>query len=216
MKIFISWSGEVSGKIANKLYNWLPKFDDRIEPFLSKWITAGKRSQTEIEKELFNSNFGIFCYTKTNLNSSWMLFEAGAISKNINKQFVCPVLFNIEKEDLKKPVNSFHAYKIDIREEMLKLIEAIYMGLYGKEKLNINVKKDIENLFINLWPEFLDFILIYKASDEFVANESEDFHEEISIIKLELEKLKVIEKEYLSNSEIHQKLGRWYIKNKKK
>ena len=40
--------------------------------------------------ELENSTFGILCVTKDNINAPWLSFEAGALSKTMDKSFVSP------------------------------------------------------------------------------------------------------------------------------
>ncbi|MCX5899546.1 MAG: hypothetical protein NTX06_02220 [Proteobacteria bacterium] len=53
MKIFISWSGEVSHSVALALRDWLPSVIQSIEPFVSSEdIDRGARWATEIGSKL--------------------------------------------------------------------------------------------------------------------------------------------------------------------
>ena len=84
MKVFISWSGEKSHKIANILREWMPCVIQSIKPYVSsKDIDKGARWSTDIAKELEDSYFGIICVTKSNINAPWINFEAGALSKAV-------------------------------------------------------------------------------------------------------------------------------------
>ena len=77
MKVFISWSGEKSNKIANILREWIPCVIQSIKPYVSsKDIDKGARWSTDIAKELEDSHFGIICITKSNINAPWINIEA--------------------------------------------------------------------------------------------------------------------------------------------
>jgi hypothetical protein len=93
-KIFISWSVPLSKRIADHLYDWIEKiFQEKVTMFLSnKEIQTGSRWIIDIGNHLNDTAFGIFCITKENINSSWINFEAGAISKKLIDSKVCPVL----------------------------------------------------------------------------------------------------------------------------
>ena len=62
-----------------------------IKPYISSEdIAEGARWSTEIAKELESSNFGIIFVTKENVHSPWINFEAGALSREIEKSHVTP------------------------------------------------------------------------------------------------------------------------------
>ena len=82
MKVFISWSGELSHRIALHLKEWLPV----VLPFVDAWVSSedipkGTRWGTELATQLEGTNSGIVCLVPGNLNESWLNFEAGALSK---------------------------------------------------------------------------------------------------------------------------------------
>ena len=82
MKIFISWSRNNSHNAAKALREWLPLLFQTIEPWLSSSdIMAGTRWANELAENLDKIDFGILCLTQDNVNSPWILFEAGALSK---------------------------------------------------------------------------------------------------------------------------------------
>ena len=95
MKVFISWSGNISWKVAVIFRNWLPSVIQSLEPYVSSEDTdKGARWSTDIAKELEDSTFGILCVTKENLEAPWLSFEAGALSKTMEKSF-------LEKENIR-------------------------------------------------------------------------------------------------------------------
>lgn len=54
-------------------------------------IEKGAKWSTEVLKELEESEIGILCLTRDNLDKPWILFEAGALSKNFGKSKVCMI-----------------------------------------------------------------------------------------------------------------------------
>lgn len=113
-KVFISWSGDLSKKLAEEVRLWLPGVLQFVKPYFTpNDIEKGTRWSTEITNELENSNAGIICLTKDNINKPWILFEAGALSKNFGKANVCTILFNLDSADLTGPLTSFQATKFD-------------------------------------------------------------------------------------------------------
>lgn len=92
-KVFISWSGELSRQLAEAVRNWLPGVLQYVKPYFTPDdIEKGTKWSTETIKELEESEIGILCLTRDNLNKPWILFEAGALSKNFGKAKVCTLL----------------------------------------------------------------------------------------------------------------------------
>ncbi len=125
MKVFISWSGKRSKELANALRDWLPCVLQYVEPFVSdKDISAGDRWALKIAGELEASNFGIICITPENLNSEWVLFESGALSKSMQDGKVIPLLFGLELSSLSGPLSQFQAKKVD-QGGLMEAVQAI-------------------------------------------------------------------------------------------
>lgn len=80
------------------------------EPYVSSEdIDKGARWSTDIAKELEDSTFGILCVTKENLEAPWLSFEAGALSKTMEKSFVTPFLFDIKRSEVQGPILQFQS-----------------------------------------------------------------------------------------------------------
>jgi hypothetical protein len=125
MKVFISWSGDLSNKVALELREWLPSVIQAIEPYVSSEdIDKGTRWSSDISKELEASSFGIKCVTPENLGASWINFEAGALSKTLDKSRVCPFLFQLKRSEVQGPLLQFQSTIYD-REDVLKLLHSI-------------------------------------------------------------------------------------------
>ena len=125
MKVFISWSGEVSHQVAQALKDWLPQVIQIIDPFLSSSdIESGVLWFDSIGSELDQTDFGIICLTPQNLDSPWIHFEAGALSKRIGKAHVVPMLFSLTPASLSGPLANFNAV-LSSKEELRKLINTL-------------------------------------------------------------------------------------------
>src|SRR5690554_5563070 len=149
MKVFISWSGEVSRQIGEAIKEWLPAVLQNVKPYFTpNDIEKGSRWNADISKELEQSKLGIFIYTKDNLESQWMLFEAGAISKTLDSSKVCPILFGLDNSDFKGPLTQFQTSQFQ-KTDFRKLIYSINNSL-SEQKLD---EKVLEEVFEMWWPK---------------------------------------------------------------
>ena len=169
MKVFISWSGEHSNKIAEVLKRWIKSVIQSVEPFVSSEdISKGSRWSADIAKELQDTNFGILCVTKDNFQQPWLLFEAGALSKTLDKAYVVPLLFNLEPSDLSNsPLLQFQATSFS-KDEIKKLIDTINDA--SESKLDTY---DLDEAF-NVWYPKLESSLQEIASSIVDKNENTD------------------------------------------
>lgn len=125
MKVFLSWSGPRSHKIALVFRDWLPSVIQEIVPYVSSEdIDKGARWSTDIAKELSDSKFGILCVTRENINAPWLTFEAGALSRTIDKAFVSPFLFDIKRSEVDGPILQFQS-TVSEKEDLRKLVTTL-------------------------------------------------------------------------------------------
>ncbi|MEO0555330.1 MAG: hypothetical protein AAF149_19120 [Bacteroidota bacterium] len=125
MKVFISWSGNKSHKVALVFRDWLPSVIQSIVPYVSSEdIDKGARWSTDIATELADSTYGILCVTKENLDASWLSFEAGALSKTMDKSYVSPFLFDIKRSEVDGPILQFQS-TIFQKDDVKKLVKGL-------------------------------------------------------------------------------------------
>jgi hypothetical protein len=124
MRVFISWAGDKSRKAARALFTWLPLVINAIEPFMSEKIDPGGRGLDEIADALAGSRFGIICLTRENWERPWVNFEAGALSKEVGKTRVVPLLVDLEHLDASGPLAQFQWIK-PFEGDVKRLIETI-------------------------------------------------------------------------------------------
>src|ERR1044072_5215754 len=125
MKVFISWSGELSRDVASLLRSWIQDVLQETETWISTDdIDKGSMWFSDISEELADTSVGILCLTQDNKDSNWVLFEAGALSKGLFKNRVCPFLINLRNTDLKPPLLLFNA-TLPTKTDLLNLIKTI-------------------------------------------------------------------------------------------
>jgi len=178
MKVLISWSGRESKMVATALREWLPCVIQAADPWMSESdIAPGDRWSVELAEQLKDAHFGIICLTPKNLNAPWIHFEAGALSKIIDKSKVCPYIFDLEISDLQYPLAQFESVNSD-KTGTKKLVDAINDELEGGLKLP-ETKLDI--IFEKWWPDLEEKLKSITTSQESAAPKRsiEDMFEEI-------------------------------------
>lgn len=149
MKVFISWSGPVSKRLAESIRDWLPGVLQLVTPYFTPAdIEKGGRWANDIAKELSSAEIGVLCITRDNIHSDWILFEAGALSKSLDKTYVCPILFGINNADLAGPLKQFQTTEFT-KADFHKLIAVINSRL-GDQKLPA---KTVDSVFEKWWPD---------------------------------------------------------------
>ena len=149
MKVFISWSGDLSRGIAELLKDWIEQCIQSVEVFFSSDdIEKGERWDSRLTNELNASNFGIVCLTAENINAPWIHFEAGALSKKLDSR-VGTLIIDTKISDIKGPLSTFQATKLE-ENDMLKLLSSI-----NSAQENALTEEKLKNSFKAFWPEFI-------------------------------------------------------------
>lgn len=115
MKVFVSWSGDLSHSIAEILSVWLPKF----LPVTDVWVSShdvqnGRVWAVELSRQLQICDAGILCLTRENARRPWINFEAGAIWKSYDSSLVCPLLIDIGTDALPGCLQQFQAADLTV------------------------------------------------------------------------------------------------------
>jgi hypothetical protein len=151
MKVFISWSGDTSYQVAVALREWLPLVVPSAKPYVSaEDIDKGARWSSEVWTELAFSKFGVLCVTKENASEPWINFEAGALSKALDKNRVCPFLLGLVPTDLdrRSPLLQFQAATMG-EDGAWRLVQSISKSAEAAQEKSI-----LEKQFRRWWPEF--------------------------------------------------------------
>jgi hypothetical protein len=150
MKVFLSWSGKTSREVAQALHDWLPFVIQAVKPFISTGdIDKGKRWTDVLASELNETGYGILVVTPDNMDKPWLHFEAGAISKAVDKAFVSPFLFNVDPAKVIGPLAQFQA-TINDPDDILRLLSSINGRLPEDQQLSFEI---LSREFELLWPD---------------------------------------------------------------
>lgn len=155
MKVFLSWSGELSHRVALIYREWLPSVLSYVQTYVSSEdIDKGAKWLTDIVHELESTYYGVLCVTKDNVNAPWLVFEAGALTKAVARSRVSPFLFNLGPAEFSGPLTQFQATqrtKSDIR----KLV----LGINRAAKDEEQIREDLaERIFEKWWPDLHDHL----------------------------------------------------------
>lgn len=153
LKVFLSWSGNQSQFVASHLGELLKLTCPAAEPWVSNNdLAAGTVWTYELIKQLQTTYFGIICVNRTNLNSSWLHFEAGALAKSLDSSAVFPYLINCPISAVSGPMTLFQAVSAD-KDGTFKLITALNRVL--RDKLEpCQSDSGLQTLFDKLWPDY--------------------------------------------------------------
>lgn len=191
VKLFISWSGERSRAVAVALRDWLPLILHYVQPWVSATdIDAGQRWATEVGQQLNDSSFGVLCLTRDNLQSPWILFEAGALAKSIATGAVVPYLLDLEFSDVTGPLAQFQAKKAD-RIPTFELITAINHRATGPVPM-----ERVQELFGMAWPrlqQILSQVPPANISAQPTRSQREVLEELVQVIRAVEQRTRVLE-----------------------
>lgn len=151
MKVFISWSGENSKKIATYLHDWIPTILQNVRPYMSSEnIEKGERWSQDIAQQLQDTDFGIVCVTPDNITAPWILFESGALSKSMEDGRVWPIIFGLSPSDLSKsPLLQFQLTQFG-SEDIRKLLVSMNNAAPEPERVSTDL---LGRVFLRGWSE---------------------------------------------------------------
>jgi hypothetical protein len=163
MKVFISWSGDRSKKVAELLDDWIQCVIQAVNPWMSsKDIDRGALWFSEITDQLANTSIGIVCLTKENKTKPWILFESGALAKGLTSNRVCTFLIDLAPTDLENPLAQFN-HTFPVRDSVWELVRTINLTL-KEAALKESV---LSKVFDTYWPQFeKDFKEIIETTPE--------------------------------------------------
>jgi anti-anti-sigma regulatory factor len=110
---------------ALALKAWLGKCIPNLNVWVSERdITAGLSWWTILHEQLQLADFGILCLNASNLSSSWIMYEAGALAISSQTRAVIPYMIDVNQERLPAPLNQFQSVTAD-RDGTWKMTRAI-------------------------------------------------------------------------------------------
>jgi hypothetical protein len=174
MKVFISWSGDISRQIAEALRDWLPMAIQAVKPYMSQRDNeAGVRWEEVVSAELNASDFGIICLTPNNLKSTWLNFEAGALGKAVERARVVPLLYKLTFADVERPLGMFMAKPLD-EQGVKETLETMNKHLDAERHMD---QAALDGAFTALWPVFKEKLARVEEHDPSGERKPRDIRE---------------------------------------
>nr|WP_320022749.1 hypothetical protein [uncultured Draconibacterium sp.] len=195
--IFISWSKLTSKKIAEELLLFLRKFfcDPNTEFFHSERnIEAGDRPFRMLDDVLAKCNFGILVLTERNFKSEWLMFEAGALSKNVEYARVISINFN--RKEIESPINNFQNINYN-KDGISKLLVSLKKYVFNQKELTQDQINDIDDKIEKYWSDFDEKIKVILANSD--VDDMEEFSEKVPSIMMDEEAYEKV----LAKREVH-------------
>jgi hypothetical protein len=94
-----------------------------LEVSLSKHdIESGSRWGTDVAKKLEDTSFGILCLSSSNLNAPWLLFEAGALTKQFDGKACGLLLGGLTPANITGPLAQFQ-HRLMEKPDFLQLLK---------------------------------------------------------------------------------------------
>ena len=178
MNILLSWSGPTSRQLAGILREWLPTVLPYARPWMSSEdIQKGKRWDPELTKLLEETSYSIVCVTTLRVATApWVNFEAGAVSKFVERGRVSPLLMpGVSPGDLSNlPLLGFQCTELT-KTEVGRLLCSINTAARSDMPV-----KDIERNLNNTWRQLQEDVgeLDFSEDPRMRAGDGEDYDEE--------------------------------------
>jgi hypothetical protein len=138
MQAFLIWSGPASHRAAQAFHRFLGDVVQSVAPFLSSAdISAGGRWIVDVAERLCESNVGIAFLTRANLQSLWMNYEAGCLSKAWHEGRVMTLLLGVQVSDVSGPLSQFQHTNAD-RDGIFKLAQDLNSSVPEERRLPLD------------------------------------------------------------------------------
>ena len=179
MKVLISWSGALSKAVAEIFKDWLKCVLQATEPWIStEDIAKGSNWFAEISDQLNVTSVGILCLTRENVNSRWILYEAGGLAKGLNESRVCTFLIDLKPTDVEPPLGSFNATS-PVKEDVFKLVCSINADLGEKRVPDELMRRIFEKFWPSFESDFRDALARFKPAKEIHSRPLPELVEEV-------------------------------------
>jgi len=126
MQVFVSWSGQRSGRLAEALKRWLDGVIDGLELFISTELVKGSLWFGQVEEALDVAGGGLICVTPENVGSPWVHYELGALARGLGGEAakIYTFLLDVRPEDIKGPMSEYQ-HTLPNHEDVKRLVASI-------------------------------------------------------------------------------------------
>lgn len=168
VRVFISWSGPRSEKIAEAFEKLITSVFPEMETFLSTSIPSGTDWRLELERNLDASDAIVFCFTPEAVTSGWVMYEAGYMAAK-EGVLVRPFVYGTDVPD---PLSHIQAVKLN-RENVSAFVDDLAAALTPGLAAQSPSTDDHPAGFDKHWPTFDQVVrsLVLLPVSDFVPTE---------------------------------------------
>lgn len=149
MKVFLSWSKDLSRDVAQYFVEWLPGvIQECSSPFISSDIDKGEPWFETITTSLGSTDIGIVFITPENHGAVWLNFEAGAMLNKFGKSGICPVLVGLKKGDYDGPLKNLQLTELTDETDVKQLL-----GTINKKCITPLDQAILDKMLSVFWPD---------------------------------------------------------------
>ena len=178
VNILISWSEPTSRELAEILRKWLPT----VLPYANPWLSSedvrkGRPWDLELTRRLDGTSYAIVCVTTLAVaRAPWVNFEAGAVSKYVERGHVSPLLLaGVSPDDLGNlPLARYQCTEFT-KAEVGKLLRSINEAAASRMSIQ-DIERNLENTWMQLHSD-VGALDSSKRADK-RADDGEDYDEE--------------------------------------
>src|SRR5262249_38226157 len=143
--VFIGYGCQKSRLVAQALREWLRCLSPDIQPWLSTLdMPPGGLWPLQLANKLQKTQAGILCVTKDNTSSSWLNFEAGALSRSVETALVVPYAIDLDPSLIPTPIGHFQGVAAT-RRDTLRMVSRLFEALGADYDWK-------SNIFDAFWP----------------------------------------------------------------
>lgn len=125
MKLFISVSGTLSTEIGEHLSKWIAAVLQHVEPWIAvDDLNKGAHWPTKLADSLGDTDCGLIVLCRDNLDSPWLMYEAGVIAARTKMERVAGLLIDVSPSSVKPPLGHFQLTRFD-RDDVCRLIHRL-------------------------------------------------------------------------------------------
>lgn len=144
------WSGQDSRVFGEGLVDLLAETAPGTKTFISsRGLGPGSLWDQQLMENLEEANVGIACFTPANVDSRWMHYEAGMISKMPQHRLI-PLRFGVT--EIQGPLSRYHSVDGTRQDDMRSLVKTLNSARPKSRRLT---RAALDRAFDTRWPEFL-------------------------------------------------------------
>jgi hypothetical protein len=153
MRLFISWSGGRSYRLAAVLKKWHERHfsDGGIRVFASSEIPKGSLCLPAVNAELQQADAGLACLAAKTLDSHWMFFQAGTLSTAVALQTgearTLTYMLGVDPAALQGPLSAYQLTVATMEDRFLPVNSLL--GYLKRDQMGVGA---FTRVWDDLWP----------------------------------------------------------------